>query len=54
MTKDTKCDISKFFSKSKRARFGRVSFFFGGGGGGGSRADLHVGEILIFSEFLTN
>ena len=51
MTKDTKCDISKFFSKSKRARFGRVSFFLGGGG---SRADLHVGEILIFSEFLTN
>ena len=50
MTKDTKCDISKFFSKSKRARFGRVSFFWGGG----SRADLHVGEILIFSEFLTN
>ena len=53
MTKDTKCDISKFFSKSKRARFGRVSFFFLGGGGE-SRADLQVGEILIFSEFLTN
>ena len=51
MAKDTKCDISKFFSKSKRAKFGRVSLFFFYFLG--SRADLHVGEILIFSAWVS-
>ena len=40
------------FSQKVNVR-GSVEFHFFWGGGG-SRADLHVGEILIFSEFLTN